>query len=100
MAGGSVYVVDTQGQLIALARGDGKTQWSVKLPGEGAWAGPTLAGGNLWLTSSGGILVGVDAATGRLVTQKDLGGSYYIPPVVAQGRMYVLSDSAKLIAIN
>lgn len=100
VAGGSVYVVDTQGQLMALARNDGKTQWTVKLPGTGAWAGPTLAGGNLWLTSSAGALVGVDAATGRVVTQKDLGGSYYIAPVFAQGRMYVLSDSAKLMAIN
>ncbi|MCK9912872.1 PQQ-like beta-propeller repeat protein, partial [Microbacteriaceae bacterium K1510] len=77
------------------SRSDGKTQWTAKLPGTGAWAGPTLAGGNLWLTSSAGALVGVDAATGRVVTQKDLGGSFYIAPVFAQGRMYVLSDSAK-----
>ncbi len=100
VAGGSVYVVDTQGQLLALSRNDGKTQWTVKLPGTGAWAGPTLAGGNLWLTSSGGALVGVDAATGKVTSQKDLGGSFYIAPVIAQGRMYVLSDSAKLMAIN
>ena len=84
----------------ALSRNDGKTQWTVKLPGNGAWAGPTLAGGNLWLTSTGGALVGVDAATGRVVSQKDLGGAFYIAPVVAQGRMYVLSDAAKLMAIN
>lgn len=100
VAGGTVYVVDTQGQLIALSRHDGKTLWTVKLPGTGAWAGPTLAGGNLWLTSSGGSLVSVDAATGRLVSQKELGGSFYIAPVIAQGRMYVLSDDAKLMAIN
>jgi outer membrane protein assembly factor BamB len=100
VAGGSVFVVDTQGQLMAISRNDGKTQWTTKLPGTGAWAGPTLAGGNLWLTSSAGALVGVDAATGRVTAQKDLGGSFYIAPVVAQGRMYVLSDSAKLMAIN
>ncbi len=100
VAGGSVYVVDTSGQLIALARQDGKTQWTVKLPGDGAWAGPTLAGGNLWLTSSKGMLVGVEATTGKLLTQKELGGSFYIAPIVAQGRMYVLNDSAKLVALN
>jgi outer membrane protein assembly factor BamB len=100
VAGGSVYVVDTQGQLVAVSRHDGKTQWTVKLPTSGNWAGPTLAGGNLWLASSAGLLVGVDAATGRLVTQKELGGSFYIAPIVAQGRMYVLNDSAKLMALN
>lgn len=100
VAGGSVFVVDTQGQLMALSRQDGKTQWTVKLPGDGAWAGPTLAGGSLWLTSSKGALVGVEATTGKIVSQKDLGGSFYIAPVFAQGRMYVLNDSAKLMALN
>jgi outer membrane protein assembly factor BamB len=100
VAGGSVFVVDTQGQLMALARGDGKTQWTTKLPGNGAWAGPTLAGGSLWLASTDGSLIGVDAATGKIGGQKDLGSAVYVAPVVAQGRMYVLTDTAKLIALN
>ncbi|MFA5901221.1 MAG: PQQ-binding-like beta-propeller repeat protein [Hyphomicrobium sp.] len=100
VAGGSVFVADTQGQLVALSRQDGKTQWTVKLPGNGAWAGPTLAGGTLWLTSSAGSLVGVEATTGRVVGQKELGGAFYIAPIVAQGRMYVINDDAKLMAIN
>jgi outer membrane protein assembly factor BamB len=100
VAGGSVFVVDTQGQLMALARGDGKTQWTTKLPGNGAWAGPTLAGGSLWLASTDGSLIGVDAATGKIGGQKELGSAVYVAPVVAQGRMYVLTDTAKLIALN
>ena len=100
VAGGSVFVVDTQGQLMALSRSDGKTQWATKLPGNGAWAGPTLAGDHLWLTSTGGTLVSVEATTGKVTGQKELGGAFYIAPVVAQGRMYVLSDSAKLMALN
>jgi outer membrane protein assembly factor BamB len=99
VAGDSVFVVDTGGQLMAISRQDGKTQWTVKLP-ESAWAGPTLAGGTLWLASAKGALVGVDAATGRITTQKDIGSPVYIAPVVAQGRMYVLTDKAKLIALN
>ena len=55
---------------------------------------------HLWLASSEGNLVGVDATTGKVVGQKELGGAVYVPPVVAQGRMYVLTDSAKLIALN
>jgi outer membrane protein assembly factor BamB len=59
-----------------------------------------MAGGTLWLASSDGNLVGVDGVTGKIVGQKDLGGAVYVPPVVAQGRMYVLTDAAKLIALN
>ncbi len=100
VAGGSVFVVDTSGQLLAIARRDGKTQWTTKLPGDAAWSGPTLAGGTLWLASAKGALVGVDAATGRLTVQKDLGSPVYIAPIIAQGRMYILTDNAKLIALN
>jgi outer membrane protein assembly factor BamB len=100
VAGGSVFVVDTQGQLLAISRRDGKVQWTMKLPGNSAWSGPTLAGGNLWLASAKGALVGVEAATGRVTVQKDLGNPVYVPPIVAQGRMYILTDNAKLLALN
>lgn len=99
-AGGSVFVVDTGGQLLAIDRHEGKVQWTVKLPDASNWSGPVLAGGTLWLTSSNGLLAGVDPATGRVTTQTSLGGSIFIPPVVAAGRMFVLTDGAKLIALN
>jgi outer membrane protein assembly factor BamB len=50
--------------------------------------------------SDRGALVGLDASTGRQVGQTDLGSPVYSAPVVAQGRMYVLTDSAQLIALN
>jgi outer membrane protein assembly factor BamB len=100
VAGGSVFVVDIQGQLLAISRRDGKVQWTIKLPGTSAWSGPTLAGNMLWLVSAKGALVGVEASTGRVVSQKELGSPVYVPPVVAQGRMYILTDNAKLIALN
>jgi outer membrane protein assembly factor BamB len=100
VAGGSVFVVDTQGQLLAISRHDGKVQWTMKLPGNSAWSGPTLAGGNLWLASAKGSLVGVEASTGRVTAQKELGSPVYVAPIVAQGRMYILTDNAKLLALN
>lgn len=100
VAGESVFVVDTSGQLMAVSRREGKVQWTASLPGGGTWSGPVLAGGALWLTSSKGHLVGVDAATGRVTGQQDLGAPTYVAPVVAQGRMFVVTDNAKLIALN
>ena len=60
-----------------------------------------LAGNRLWLTSSKGQLVGVDAASGQ--GRQHAGpraAPIFIAPVVAGGRMYVLTDNAKLIALN
>ena len=100
VAGDTVYVVDTSGRVMALDRKDGKTRWTANLPESKTWSGPVMAGGTLWLASNKGRLIGVDAATGKVGSQVDLGGPVYIPPVVAQGRMFVLTDGAKLIALN
>lgn len=100
VAGESVFVVDTSGQLMALHRRDGKVQWTTKLPGSNTWTGPVLANGILWLASKDGQLAGVEATTGRVTGQMSIGDPVFIPPVVAQGKMFVLTDKAKLIALN
>jgi outer membrane protein assembly factor BamB len=99
-AGDAVYVVDASGKLVALNRATGEIRWATKLPGEGVWSGPVLAGGRLWATSSKGKLAGVDAATGRVTSERDLGGKVFVQPIVADGRMYVLRDDAELVALN
>lgn len=100
VAGDAVFVVDTSGQVMAVTRRDGKVIWTTKLPGGGTWSGPTLAGGMLWLAGSSGSLVGVEASSGKLAQTLNVGKPVYIAPVVAQGRLYVLTDSARLIAFN
>ena len=100
VAGDTLFVVDATGKLIALTRKDGKVRWLTPLPGEGQWSGPVLAGGRLWLGSSTGLFVGVDAASGSIGYQTDLGSPVMVTPVVAEGRLYVLTDQAKLIAMN
>lgn len=100
VAGDSVFVVDTSGQLMAIHRQEGKVQWTTKLPGSKIWSGPVLANGILWLASKDGQLAGVEATTGRVTGQMSIGGAVYISPVVADGKMYVLTDDAKLVAFN
>jgi outer membrane protein assembly factor BamB len=100
VAGDTVFVVDTGGQVMAITRNDGKIQWVSKLPGNGTWSGPVLAGGRLWLTSSSGQLAGVDANSGKVSATQEIGSPMFIAPVVASGRMYVLTDNARLMAFN
>lgn len=100
VAGEAVYVVDTGGQLAAVTQRDGKIAWTVKLPGEGTWSGPVLAGGVLWSISSKGQLVGADPATGRIVSTVSVGAPVYIAPVAVGGRLYILTDTARLIAYS
>lgn len=100
VAGNNVFVVDTSGQLIALERQTGQMLWTTKLPGAAIWSGPVLAGGALWVISGDGNLVNVDGATGKVMGSTKLGTAAFIAPVVAQGRLIVLTDNAKLYAFN
>jgi outer membrane protein assembly factor BamB len=100
VAGDTVYVVDTGGRLMALQRSDGKTRWITQLPAAKNYAGPILAANTLFLVSSKGDVVSVDPLTGKIGGSMQLGDKVFIAPIVAQGHMYVLTDSAKLIALN
>jgi len=100
VAGNIVYVVDVQGELMAMTAKKGKLLWRAKLPGGGRWSGPILAGGQLWLASTRGLLVGVNAKLGSVTSKKNIGGKFTIAPVVAGGRMYLLNDKAKLLALR
>lgn len=100
VAGETVFVVDTAGQLMAITRRDGKVLWTTRLPGTATWSGPVVAGNRLWLTSNKGQLVGADAATGKVDAQLNIGSPSYIAPIVAAGRLFVLTDEARLIAFN
>lgn len=100
VAGDSVFVVDTGNRLMALSRADGKTRWLTQLPAAKNYAGPIMAANTLWLVSSDGNVVSVDPLTGKVGGTLSLGDTVFIPPIVAQGRMFVLTDSAKLIALN
>jgi outer membrane protein assembly factor BamB len=100
VAGDNVFVVDTEGQVIAISKRDGKILWTTKLPGEAKWSGPVLAGNKLWLTSSKGALASVEALTGKVAGTQDLGAPVYIGPVIAGGRMFVMTDNARVLALN
>ena len=100
VAGDIVYVVDVTGRLLAFTRSGGKVRWVAELPQSVRWAGPVLAGGKVWLVSAQGLLVGVNARTGEIASRVDLDTKVFVTPIVAAGRMYILTDRARLIALN
>ena len=69
-------------------------------PGSGPifWRGPVLAGGNLILASSTGQIVFVNPADGAVRQAQQQVSPISLPPVVANGTMYMLDDSGMLTA--
>ncbi len=109
VAGDFIYVVSVDGELACISRAEGGIIWVTQLQrykkkkkrkGRITWAGPVLAGGHLVLVSSRGQIVKVAPETGEVIATKKIGGSSVVSPVVANEKVYILTEAGKLIAIR
>ncbi len=106
-AGDFLYLVTIEGEVLCITRGEGKLRWVSKLAqyrkpkkkqGAVLWAGPVLAGERLWLAGSHREMVAVDPYDGKTRTTIKLKSAAYLPPVVAGGTLYLLTDDGTLTA--
>lgn len=109
VAGDFVFAVTIEGELVAVTRGEGKVKWVSQLPkwrdeedkkGAIHWSGPVLAGDRLLLTGTNGRLVAVSPYNGEILNQTEIDGVVYLPPIVADGMLYVLTDEGRLTAFR
>ena len=72
---GRFFVQSEGGRLSRVEPRSGKVEWSVELPDRSPWeASPTGADARVWTISHGGVLAGIDAESGALVTKAELAG--------------------------
>lgn len=109
VAGSVVYVMSQDARILALDSQTGDTIWQTQLPqfedpedreDAFAYGGPIMVGGKLLVTSSGGELYRIDAASGAVETKVGIGGGSSIAPIFANGRLYVLDEDADLHAFQ
>lgn len=111
MAGGSLFLVNDEDQLLRLNAATGEEVWRVDLPyftkdkdkrrrAIHAHYGPVLAGGRLITASSDGLLRAFDPASGKLVGSAEVKGGAASGPVVSGGTLYVVSKSGQLLAFR
>jgi outer membrane protein assembly factor BamB len=108
-AGDYIYVLTTDAQLLCFQRSDGRVKWTHQLQrfedpenrdGPIVWSGPVLVSDRLILVSSNGFAVSVSPYTGELMGRINIPDGTYIPPVVANGTLYLLTNSAQLVAMR
>jgi outer membrane protein assembly factor BamB len=110
VAGDAIFVLGNDGVLMALSRDNGRVMWAATLQQRAdpddhnsdvvTWTGPILADGRLWLTNSLGQLASFSPDDGSRIGSADLDDPIYIPPVVANGVIYVVTDEGHLVALR
>jgi outer membrane protein assembly factor BamB len=109
VAGDYIFVLTNEQELLCLTRAEGHVRWVTSLPkyedpkeqkNPILWQGPVLAGDRLVLTSTDGKAMSVSPYTGKLLGAIELPAPTHLPPVVAHGTVYILTDAADLVALR
>lgn len=103
-----IFVVTNENHLACLLRDTGKVVWVKELPApekakskkKSHWAGPTMAGGFLVLSGSNGQVLFLDPENGEVKKTLELSDAIMVSPIVAEGILYFLTDTGKLIAVQ
>jgi outer membrane protein assembly factor BamB len=107
VAGNTVYVLNSDYQLVALNIISGEILWIASVPKYKnpekrkelvSWTGPVMAGDRLLVFGSNGAVIEYNPATGELLTQWVHRSAIYLPPVIANGALYILDENARLSA--
>ncbi len=106
-AGGFVYQLTKDNDLICLSRVDGRVYWVTSLPDYEheakqkdpmLWLGPVLAGNRLLVASSSGRMYSVSPYDGSILGREHLRDGAAVPPIVAGETLFVLLKDATLAA--
>lgn len=109
VSGPVLYAVSVDGELVAFDRVTGNIYWMQQLrryrdeedrTGRVAWTGPIMVGSRLVLANSLGDVIAVSPENGQTVATARVGDPVFIPPIAANGQIYVVTDSARLVAFR
>ncbi len=105
--GDVVYITDTAGEVLCVARDSGLIYWIVDLnkgakkPKDRAvWSGPLMASNRLVVVSSKGEAVALNAKTGAVEKRLRIGDEALMNPIAVGPDIYVAAENADLIAIR
>lgn len=107
IAGNFIFVVSTEGDVVALVAGNGLVRWVTPLgryedpedrDGLINWSGPVLASDRLIVTGSHGVAVALSPYTGEILGEIEMPDDVSLPPILADETLYFQTDGARLIA--
>lgn len=110
LAANALFVLSNDGHMLALDRDTGRILWVHELqhfvdPKDHDsdplyWSGPVLADGKLILVNSLGQIVEFSAIDGVQLDVVELDEPLFVPPIIVDGTIYVITDDAHLVALK
>jgi outer membrane protein assembly factor BamB len=107
VAGDYIYAITNQSEVICISRDNGRAYWVQALPRFEdpenfqdliVWTGPILASDRLIMAGSNGKAMSISPYTGKILGVLEMPDRVSIPPIIANGNVFFLSDDAQLVA--
>jgi outer membrane protein assembly factor BamB len=109
LAGRYLFLISNTGDLVCLSADNGRVYWVTPLPrykdekekkGSVFWSGPVLAGDRLIVVGSSGEALILSPFDGRILSRLPLEDPASAPPIVAGGRLFVVTDDGEVSAFQ
>ncbi len=109
VAGEFLFMVTVDSELLCISTRDGRIRWLTRLkrykdPKDRDdpifWMGPLLLSDRLLMVNSLGEMAFVSPKNGQVLVAFEGPGEMFIPPVAADGTIYLLTDEARLTAMR
>ncbi len=101
-----IYVMDIESTLSAFTTSDGRKAWSVSLKSEeedtvgGVGGGIAHEAGRLYITTTFGELIALDAIRGSIIWRKRLDVPVRAAPTISAGHIYVAAVNNEVYALS
>ncbi len=106
--GNAIFMVTNSNHMVGLERATGRIKWVLDLGRNSMtdkdervfWYGPVLAGDRLMAIASDGHAISVSPEEGTKLGLVDMKVRASVPPVVAGGLLYFLTDTGRVVAYD
>lgn len=107
--GNSVFMITNDNHVVCMDKSTGLVRWvktlqiwkdEKKNKDRIVWNGPILVGAHLMITGSAGTLLALKAQDGEQAYEYKVPGPVVVPPIAANGSVYVVTEKGSLVAFR
>ena len=100
-----IYMISSNNELLCMSKNDGRVKWTKQLSRYEdeekhrypyTWFGPIMANGKLLVAETKGHIIAISPKDGTTIESVDIPSDLANAPIIADGKLYMLTQNAKL----
>lgn len=98
--GGRIYAVDERGLMACIEQKTNQVNWTAEIGGVSNRSSPAVVNGKVFVGSTAGYLLVLDAQNGKEITRVPAEGGVIAAPAIANNAVYCLTFNGKMLKVD